>query len=165
MVARSRAELLDPDEILEESDPFHLPSGLEEADDPFSPSLPDWMRVGGKLTLYVNDKMYKGNLALDKDNDWVFTVQGRGGQIVLEHGIYDLPYSWKQRLVEGTMIVGHQLETTDDVPKQELTAIARHVSAAALQEPNPRILRKALNLTPVRTMPSGGCHTKKNTAG
>jgi hypothetical protein len=45
------------------------------------------MRVGGKVSLLVNEKMYKGKLDLDEDNDWIFTVRGRSGQVELEHGI------------------------------------------------------------------------------
>jgi hypothetical protein len=64
--------------------------GLDAKDneDPFSPTPPDWMRVGGKVSLLVNEKMYKGKLDLDEDNDWIFTVRGRSGQVELEHGIY-----------------------------------------------------------------------------
>jgi hypothetical protein len=82
---------MDPDKTVG-VDPFHLPSGLDADDDPFSPTLPDWMRVGGKVTLLTNDKFYKGKLALDEDNDWTFQVPGKGGQVVLEHGVFDLPY-------------------------------------------------------------------------
>ena len=77
-------------------DTAHLPSGLDSDDDedPFSPTLPDWMIVGGKVSMLVNEKRYKGTLDLDEDNDWVFTVRNRAGQIVSEHGLYGLPYSW-----------------------------------------------------------------------
>jgi hypothetical protein len=146
VITCERSDLMDPDEPLG-GDSFHLPSGLDADDgsDPFSPTLPEWMRVGGKVTLLVNEKLYKGKLDLDTDNDWVFTVRGRDGQVVLEHGMFDLPYSWRQRIIEGSLVIGHQLETSDDVPRHETDAIARHVSAAALQEANPGILRKALS--------------------
>jgi cytochrome P450 len=49
-------------------------------------------------------------------------------------------------LIEGTLIIGHQLDSTDDVPQIELSKIARHVmSATGLTEANPGTLRKALN--------------------
>ena len=32
------------------------------------------MRVGGKVTFLVNEKIYKGKLDLDEDKDWIFTV-------------------------------------------------------------------------------------------
>jgi hypothetical protein len=70
MVSCDRTELADPDQTVG-VDPFHLPSGLDASDDgdPFSPILPEWMRVGGKATLLANDKLYKGKLDLDNDND------------------------------------------------------------------------------------------------
>jgi hypothetical protein len=84
MVSCDRTELADPDQTVG-VDPFHLPSGLDANDDGdmFSPILPEWMRVGGKVTLLANDKQYKGKIDLDDDNDWIFTVRGQGGQIVL----------------------------------------------------------------------------------
>jgi hypothetical protein len=49
-------------------------------------------------------------------------------------------------LIEGTLVIGHQLDSTDDVPQKELSKIARHVvSATGLTEANPGTLRKALN--------------------
>lgn len=112
-------ELIDPDQTVG-VDPFHLPSGLDskDDDDPFSPTLPKWMRVGGKVSLLANDKIYKGRLDLNNDNDWVFTICGRGGQVVLEHGVFDLPYSWWQRIVKGSLVIGHQLDSSEDVPRQ-----------------------------------------------
>ena len=82
LVSCERSELMDPDQTLG-VDSAHLPSGLDSDDDedPFSPTLPDWMRVGGKVTLLVNEKMYKGKLDLDDDKDWIFTVRGRSGQV------------------------------------------------------------------------------------
>ena len=76
MVSCERTELMDPDQTLG-VEIAHLPSGLDSDDeeDPFSPTLPDWMRVGGKVTMLVNEKRYKGTLDLDEDNDWVLTHQ------------------------------------------------------------------------------------------
>lgn len=54
------------------------------------------MQVGGQVTLLANDKMYKERLDLDDNNDLVFTVCSRGGQVVLKQGVLDLPYSWQQ---------------------------------------------------------------------
>ena len=72
------------------------------------------MRVGRKVTMLVNEKRYKGTLDLDEDNDWVFTVKNRTGQIALEHGIYDLPYSWRTRMIEQRLVVGHHSASSDD---------------------------------------------------
>jgi hypothetical protein len=38
--------------------------------------LPEWMQVGGEVTLLANDKLYKGKLNLDDNNYWIFTVRG-----------------------------------------------------------------------------------------
>ena len=149
MVSCERTELMDPDQTLG-VDTAHLPSGLDSDDeeDPFSPTLPDWMRVGGKVTMLVNEKRYKGTLDLDEDNDWVFTVRNRTGQIALEHGLYDLPYSWRTRMIEESLVIGHHSASPDDTPQypqEPNSAAARHVSASSLHEPNPGTLRKALN--------------------
>ena len=58
LVSCERSELMDPDQTLG-VDSAHLPSGLDSDDDedPFSPTLPGWMQVGGKVTLLVNEKM------------------------------------------------------------------------------------------------------------
>jgi hypothetical protein len=83
MVWCERSELMDPDHTVG-MDSTHLPLGLdaEDDEDPFSPALPDWMRVGGKVSLLVNEKMCKGKSDLDKGNNWIFTpVRGRSGQV------------------------------------------------------------------------------------
>ena len=97
--------------------------------------------------MLVNEKRYKGTLDLkNEDNDWVFMVRNRTGQIVLEHGLYDLPYSWRTRMIEESLIVGHQPTSSDDIPQySQPESAARHVSASSLHEPNPKTLRKALN--------------------
>ena len=84
-------ELMDPDQSVE-ADAAHFPLGLDTDDneDPFSPALPDWMRVGGKVSLLANDKMCKGKLDLDEDNGWIFAVGGRSGQVAIKRGICDL---------------------------------------------------------------------------
>jgi hypothetical protein len=106
LVTCDKMDILDPDSAIGPDDHFHLPSGTgPKDDDPFSPTNPEWMRIGGKVSLLVNDKVYKGKLDLDDDNDWVFTVRGRDGQVLLEQGLYDLPYSWRQRIIEGTLIM------------------------------------------------------------
>lgn len=109
---------MDPDQTLG-VDSAHLPLELDSDsnEDPFSPTLPDWMRVGGKVTLLVNEKMYKGKLDLDEDKDCIFTVRGHSGQVVLEHGIYNLPYSWHNRMIDKTLVVDHQMESSDDSPR------------------------------------------------
>jgi hypothetical protein len=87
--------LVDPDTAIGTDNHFHLPSGMGPSDDdPFSPTNPEWMWIGGKIFLFVNNKIYKGKLDLDDDHNWIFTVRGRDGKIVLEQGLYDLPYSW-----------------------------------------------------------------------
>jgi hypothetical protein len=95
---------------------------------------------GGKVTLFVNEKMYQGRLDLDEDSDWIFTIRGQSGQVLLEHGIFDLPYSWRQHTIQGTLVIGHQLETPEDVPMHHNGRIVRHISASALQESNPGTL-------------------------
>ena len=57
---------MDPDQTLG-VDTVHLPSGLDSDydKDPFSPTLPDWMRVGGKVSMLVNEKRNKDTLDLD----------------------------------------------------------------------------------------------------
>jgi hypothetical protein len=121
MVSCERSKLMDPEQTVG-VDTAHLPSGLDAKDDedPFSPTLPDWMRVGGKVSLLVNEKMHIGKLDLNDDNDWIFTVRGRSGQVVLEHGVYDLPCSWWNRMIDETLVVGHQCspQMTLPVPKR-----------------------------------------------
>ena len=73
-------------------------------------------------------------------------MRGRSGQVVLGHGIYDLPYSWRNRMIDKTLIIAHQMESSDDSPRPlDSNAFARHVSAASPREPNPVTLRKAMN--------------------
>jgi hypothetical protein len=49
-------------------------------------------------------------------------------------------------MIDETLVVGHQMESPDGSPHPlESNAIARHVSAALLHEPNPMTLRKAMN--------------------
>jgi hypothetical protein len=103
MTSCKLSKLMDPNQTLG-VDSAHLPLELDADDDedPFLPALPDWMRVGGKVSLLVNKKMYKGKSDLDKDNDWMFTVRGRNGQVVLKHGICDLPCSWRNQMIDET---------------------------------------------------------------
>jgi hypothetical protein len=63
---------------------------------------------------------------------YAFTVHGRDGQIVLEQGLYDLAYSWRQRVIKAMLVIGHQLESTDDVLLVEWSEIDRHVSPEGL---------------------------------
>ena len=56
----------------------------------------------------------------DTDNDWLFTVRGRQGQLVLEYPLIALEYSWRDRIIDGSMQLGHQ-----ELKPDHLTA--RHV--------------------------------------
>jgi hypothetical protein len=78
------------------------------------------MKIGTKLTLLIKDWHYKGFLDLDTDNDWLFTVRGRQGQLVLEYPLIALEYSWRDRIIDGSMQLGHQ-----ELKPDHLTA--RHV--------------------------------------
>ena len=61
------------------------------------------MKIGTKLTLLIKDRHYKGFLDLDTDNNWFFTVCGHQGQLVLEHPLLALEYSWCDRIIDGSM--------------------------------------------------------------
>ena len=87
----------------------------------------------------IKGRHYKGFLDLDTDNDWLFTVRGRQGQLVLEHPLVALEYSWRDRIIDGSMQLGHQ-----ELKPDRLTA--GHVSGAkGLLQSCPGSLRKALD--------------------
>jgi hypothetical protein len=96
------------------------------------------MKIGTKLTLLIKDRHYKGFLNLDTFNDWLFTVCGRQGQLVLEHPLVALEYSWCDCIIDGSMQLGHE-----ELQLDHLTA--RHVSANGLLQSCPGSLRKALD--------------------
>ena len=137
----SRIELFHPDDPLG-PDSLRPPTSASDLDedeaDPLIPVLPTWMKIGTKLTLLIKDRQYKGFLDLDTDNDWLFTVRGRQGQLVLEHPLVALEYSWRDRIIDGSMQLGHQ-----ELKPDHLTA--RHVSANGLLQSCPGSLRKALD--------------------
>jgi hypothetical protein len=74
-------DIIDPDTAIGTDDHFHLPTGMLGPDDdnPFSPTNPEWMQIGSKVSLFVNDKTYKGKLDLDDDNDWICIHRTRPG--------------------------------------------------------------------------------------
>jgi hypothetical protein len=87
----------------------------------------------------VGNKYYKGALDLDDNQDWIFVVRDRNGKVVMECTLVDLPYIWNTRLVEGTLVVGHE-----DV-EERINRDAFHVSAKQLQSKSPpSTLKKAL---------------------
>ena len=145
VLRKGRANGSQPNPWCRHGPPSLRPQDFNNDKDPFSPTLPDWMRVRGKVSMLVNEKLYKGTLDLNKDNDWVFTVRNRTCQIVLEHGLYDLPYSWRTQMIEESLILGRHPISTDDASNSQLHATERHVSASSLHKPNPGTLRKALN--------------------
>jgi hypothetical protein len=54
------------------------------------------MKIGTKLTLLIKGHHYKKGFLLDLDtdnDDWLFTVRGRQGQLVLEYPLVALEYS------------------------------------------------------------------------
>ena len=136
----SHTELFHPDDPLG-PDSLRPPTGDSDPDDetdPLIPILPTWMKIGTKLTLLIKDHHYKGFLDLDTDNDWLFTVRGCHGQLVLEHPLVALEYSWRDRVIDGSMQLGHQ-----ELQPDHLTA--RHVSAKGLLQSCLGSLRKALD--------------------
>jgi hypothetical protein len=97
------------------------------------------MKIGTKLTLLlIKDRHYKGFLDLDTDKDWLFIVRGRQGQLVLEHPLVALEYSWRDHIINSSMQLSHQ-----ELKPDHLTA--RHVSAKGLLQSCPGSLRKALD--------------------
>jgi hypothetical protein len=87
----------------------------------------------------VGNKYYKGALELDEDQDSIFVVRDRNGKVVMEYTLVDLPYTWNTRLVEGTLVVGHE------DAEERIIGDVFHVSAKRLQsKPPPSALKKAL---------------------
>jgi hypothetical protein len=78
-------------------------------------------------------------LDLDEDQDWIFVVRNRNGKVVMEYTLVDLPYTWNTRLVEGTLVIGHE------DAEESIIGDAFHVSAERLQSKSPpSTLKKAL---------------------
>jgi hypothetical protein len=99
LIPCERSQLRSPDEP--------ILSGTEDGQS-YAPESPEWWRVGVKVTLLVGDKYYKGALDLDDNQDWIFVVRDRNGKVVMEYTLVDLPYTWNVRLLEGTLVVGHE---------------------------------------------------------
>jgi hypothetical protein len=130
LIPCDRSQLQSPDEP--------ILSGTEDSAS-YAPESPEWCRVGVKVTLLVGNKYYKGALDLDEDQDWIFTVRDRNGKVVMEYTLVDLPYTWNTRLVEGTLVVGHE-DAAECIIRD-----AFHVSAEWLQSKSPpSTLKKAL---------------------
>jgi hypothetical protein len=122
LIPCDRSQLRSPDEP--------ILSGTEEGAS-YAPKSPEWCRIGVKVTLLVGNKYYKGALDLDEDQDWIFVVRNRNGKVVMEYTLVDLPYTWNTRLVEGTLVVGHE------DAEESIIGDAFHVSAERLQSKSP----------------------------
>lgn len=96
IIPRSREELFSPDDQLGPCAFLPPPLG-----DP--PLLGQAGRT--KLMLLVNHRYYKGFLDLDlgTDNDWLCIVRRRQGQIVLDHPLVNLAFSWKYCITDGSL--------------------------------------------------------------
>ncbi len=130
LIPCERSQLRSPDEP--------ILSGTEDGQS-YAPESPEWCRVGVKVTLLVGDKYYKGALDLDDDQDWIFVVRDRNGKVVMEYTLVDLPYTWNVRLLEGTLVVGHE------DAEGRIIGDAFHVSADLLRSKSPpSTLKKAL---------------------
>jgi hypothetical protein len=91
------------------------------------------------VTLLVGNKDYKGSLDLDNDQDWIFVVRDRNKKVVMGYTRVDLPYTWKTRLLEGTLVVGHK------DAKGGIVGDTFHISAKRFQSKwPPSTLEKAL---------------------
>ena len=134
-------DLISPDEAL---DPefSHLPQD-DSFGDPLSPTLPPWMTVGAKIMLDIDGLYVRGQLDLDSDFDWLFVRRNTAGQIVHEHCLVDLPYTWRQRLHEETLFTGWNTIPPPG-PPTILLGSGRHVSATRLTQPCPSSLVRAL---------------------
>ena len=138
----SFGDLISPDEALNSD---FSPDSQEDSStpDPLLPLLPPWLVSGAKVTIALDGVLVRGTLDLDDDFDWLFVRRNSAGQIVHEHCLVDLPFTWRQRLHEEPLFTGWNCLPPPG-PPDIILGNGHHVSASTLHHPCPPTLLRAL---------------------
>ena len=81
--------------------------------------------------------MIRGYLSFDARHRWSFEQRQKNGKVVTFSLLDDLPFTWQDRVNEGTLVPGWQSSSS-------FLGHAFHVSAATCRHSTPGTLRKAL---------------------
>jgi hypothetical protein len=116
------------------NDPVNVsPLNLSSPDDPMLPcdqhlteswevaQLPNWITNDARLAMNVDGYRRRGNLLLDSAYQWSFVQRNDTGKAMLTINLADLPTTWCERLLDGSLELGWQ-----EIPR------AFHVSASGI---------------------------------
>jgi hypothetical protein len=57
---------------------------------------------------HYDDVRRKGFLLLDADGNWTFIQRDPAGRIIYRHDLNDLPTTWRNRILDGSLQLGWQ---------------------------------------------------------
>jgi hypothetical protein len=117
-----------------DSHPINVPPlDVSSPDDPMLPcdrhldhssELPQrlrWITNDSRLILNIDNIRRQGFLQLDADSNWTFIQRDTVGRISYRHDLNDLPTTWRNRILDGSLELGWQKRIR-----------AHHVSAKGL---------------------------------
>ena len=94
-----------PCDISSPDDPmFPMDRNLDSSSE--MPSLPRWMTQGSHLTIESDGALRKGCLGLTDSGTWEFFQRDGTGQLFYRVDLGDLPYTWRSRLLDGSLRLG-----------------------------------------------------------
>ncbi len=94
------------------------------------------MTNDSRRTLTVDGYRRQGNLLLNGEGQWTFVQRDSSGTASYSHDISDLPTTWRDRLLDGSLELGWQ-----DIPR------AHHVSARGMLRGVPPSFKQSMKKT------------------